>query len=340
MIFLVIAVILTLVMSAFCSLLEAMVLSVSTAEIEELKNRHEKRGGLLELFKDDIEGTTSAILALNTIANTLGSVLVGGLATGIFGENVLLTVSVSMTTSILLFSEVIPKNVGVLYRSSLVEYFIYPLYVVRLVMVPLSFLCRKLIRLLLNPKEVVEDPDKEITLLVEKGAKEGQLTKDERDMVSNALSLDDISVYSIMTPRPVIGVVDRGLTVGELLKREGGRILFARMPVIGENLDDIRGMIRRRDILGAEEDVRVEDLMQEVTFIPETASGADALEHFLKKQQQFSVVVDEFGVTVGVLTMEDVFEYILGKEIYEKDDVAVDMRALALKKKELKERRI
>jgi CBS domain containing-hemolysin-like protein len=105
------------------------------------------------------------------------------------------------------------------------------------------------------------------------------------------------------------------------------------MPVFGKNLDDIVGIVRSRDLLKAkahDQDAGlVEHFMQEAHFIPETATVGNALQLCLKAHAKLLVVVDEFGATAGVVTMEDVFEHLLGREIFEKDDVAVDMRELA-----------
>ena len=135
-----------------------------------------------------------------------------------------------------------------------------------------------------------------------------------------------------MTPRIVVTALPRTATVGEVF-RDHPNIPFARIPEFGRNLDDIVGLVRRRDLLKAkanDQDIEtVEKLMQEVQFVPETVTVAQALQQFLKTHQQIAVVVDEFGATSGVVSMEDIMEHILGREIFEKDDVAVDMRELA-----------
>ena len=339
MIILSITIFLTLGISAFCSLLEAMLLSTTTSEIQALKKESPKKGHMMEFFKDDIEETSSAILSLNTIANTLGSVIVGGLALESFGEGSLLLFYIGMTISILLFSEILPKNVGVLYSSGLIPKFVYPLYFVRLIMRPLSTLCKKAVKLLVHPKPSSgDDHNKEIILLAEKRAQEGILSKDERDIISNALRLDDVLIRDIMTPRTVITALDRTTTLSDVLNQYPN-VPFARMPVYENNLDHIVGLVRRRDMFNTQGNLTIKDLMQPINFIPENASAAKALQYFLKSHQQLLVCVDEFGSTSGVVTMEDVFEQILGKEIFEEDDIAIDMRELAKKKKEETDRK-
>lgn len=328
---------LTILVSGLCSILEAMVLSTKASEIEELRRRHPWRGEKLLQFTKDIDETSSAILGLNTIANTAGASVSGALAGVALGKDSVVLFSLGLTLAILLVSEVIPKNAGVLYRRSLQPILIFPLHVIRIVMTPLSFLCKSTVRLLFSNPPGAQEVDEEIILLAEMSAKEGDISESEREMVSNALRLDETQVHSIMTPRTVVTALDADATVGDVIG-QFRNIPFARMPVYREEVDDTFGIVRRRDILGAAaegaEDTRIGDLAVDAIFIPDTASANDALQTFLKKNQQIAVVVDEFGSVAGVLTLEDVMETILGAEIFEHDDMAVDMREFARLKRE------
>ncbi|TVR48735.1 MAG: HlyC/CorC family transporter [Puniceicoccaceae bacterium] len=327
------ALIFTLGVSFYCSLLESFILSTTVAEIEDLKKRLPKRGRRLESLRIGLSETISTILTLNTIANTLGATLVGGLATKLFGQVWLGVVSGGLTLAILIFSEVIPKNLGVAYRVQLQPLLIGPLHFLRLFFRPINWLCGLAVRLIIRrPVDEGPDRDEEILLLAEKGAKEGTLTRSESSIIANALRLDDVRIGEIMTPRTVVSALNRASTVDEVL-RDFKNLPFARLPVYEDSIDQIVGLVRRRDLLKAmandQHTRKVEELMQEVHFIPETVSAAAALQFFLKTHQQLVVVVDEFGSMAGVLTMEDVIEHILGREIFEKDDLAVDMRELA-----------
>ena len=168
--------------------------------------------------------------------------------------------------------------------------------------------------------------------MAEKGAKEGKLRHAEADVISNALTLDDVAIDDIMTPRTVVFALEKNWTVAEVFKGYKN-IPFARIPVYEETIDQVIGMVRRRDLLqamaGDGQDTKVSELMLPALFVPETANGADTLQRLLSKQQQLAIVVDEFGSVTGVVTMEDIIEHILGREIFEKDDVAVNMRELA-----------
>ena len=332
MLWLIVTVLATLAVSAGCSLFEALMLSTTTAEVEELKRIAPVRGRQLEKLRLELDETLAALLALNTMVTTLGSVLVGALAARRFGNLTLGLIVAGLTIVMLVFTEVIPKNAGVAYRRALQPLVVIPLVTLRRALSPVTFCCNLIVRTVVGSAPSAHKSDEEIILLAERGAEEGTLTKSESNIIANALSLDDVRVSEIMTPRSVVTALRRNATVGEVF-HEFPNLPFGRMPVYGKNLDDIAGLVRRRDLLKAKANDQdfelVEKTMQEVHFIPETVTVGNALQVFLKTHQQMLVVVDEFGSTAGVVTMEDVIEHLLGREIFEKDDVAVDMRELA-----------
>jgi CBS domain containing-hemolysin-like protein len=335
------AIVLTLGLSFFCSLLEAMILSTTVIEIESLKSTHPRAGAVIEKLKTGIDETISAILTLNTTANTLGSVIIGSIAAHLFNSASVGIISVLLTITILIFSEVIPKNIGVAHRVKLQPKMAWPLLTLCRALRPVTYLCNRIVRLFVkNPAPATTSGD-EIILLAERGAQQGAITHHESDIIANALSLDDVRVSEIMTPRTVVTMLRRDATVGEVFKAHPN-IPFGRMPVYAKNIDDITGIIRRRDLLKAkandQDSELIGRLMQEAHFIPETVTAAAALQVILKVHQQLLVAVDEFGATAGVVTMEDIMEHILGREIFEKDDIAVDMRELARSKKQKAEK--
>jgi len=337
MVWLVLAIAATLVISFLCSLFEALVLSTTTAEIEALKKTHPRRGELLEALKGGLDQTISAILTLNTIANSLGSVLIGALAAHLFEETVLVAITVGFGVTLLVAGEVLPKTLGVAHRPALQPYVVYPLWWLRRVLLPVTWVCNRLVRLVVRDRAIAHRSDEEIILLAERGAQQGTLSKSESSIIANALSLDDVRVTALMTPRTVVAALPKDATVAGIFQ-EFPNLPFGRLPVYAKNLDDIVGLVRRRDLLKAKANdldaESVERLMHEVHFVPETATAANALQVFLKTHQQLLVVVDEFGATAGVLTMEDVMEHLIGGEIFEKDDFAVDMREVARAKQQ------
>ena len=325
-------IIVTIGTSFFCSLAEAVILSTTTAEIEALKKARPRRGAMLEALKRDIDATISAILTLNTAANSLGSVVVGALAAHYYSDTQLVGISIGFGAMLLVFSEVLPKNIGVSHRRTLQPYVVYSIGWLRRALFPVTWLCALVVRPFVGPPAKVHGSDEEIMLLAQRGAQEGTLSASESNIIANALSLDNVRVSEIMTPRTVVTALNRSQSVAEVFD-EHPTLPFGRMPVYGKNLDDILGIVRNRDLLKAkahDQDAGlVEQFMQEAQFIPETATVANALQISLKTHNKLLVVVDEFGATAGVVTMEDIIEYLLGREIFDKDDVAVDMRELA-----------
>lgn len=338
------ALVFTILVSAICSILEAMLLSTTPVDIERLSQSHLKRGKLLDKYLSNIEETSSAILSLNTIANTLGATLVGGLGVQLWPDdpNILLKISSFMAVAILFFSEIIPKNVGIVYRSELLPYMPHVLNGVCSIMMPLSRLVGTFVKFILNSKKKESDSDEDIILMAEKSAKDGTLTDNERDMISNALTLDDIAISEIMTPHSVIYALDVDETIGTLFKANR-ELPFGRIPIFYRDLNTIVGIVRRRDLLSAkakdQDTMKIRALAQKPIFIKEKAVAAEALELFLKHRQQLAIVINDNKETVGVLSMEDVIEHIIGEEIFEDDDPAIDMRELArLKDSQLKKK--
>ncbi|HQU08849.1 MAG: hypothetical protein B7X06_01095 [Verrucomicrobia bacterium 21-51-4] len=329
----ILAIFLTLSISALCSLLEAFILSTKTSEIEALKTSMPRRGHLLEVFREDITQTSSAILTLNTIANTLGAMWIGSISGETLGEHSLIYISCFITLGILIFAEILPKNLGIIYRKNLQKHLVYPLFAIVYLMRPLSWMCKKIVNLIIPaPREDEDDSDTEIILLAQKSATEGTLSTSESEMVQNALKLDKIVVNEVMTPRTVVFALNKDSTVEEVLKAHRN-IPFARIPVYESTIDHCVGLIRRRDIFlyqnETEENKPLKELMSSVHFIPDTVTLADALRECLKHHQQILVAVDEYGSTSGVITMEDIIEQLLGQEIFETDDVAINMREFA-----------
>ncbi len=342
MIYLVITVVLTLVISSCCSLLEAIVLGTTHLEIETLKKLSKNRGVILENLISEIDKSTSSILTMNTIANTFGATLAGTQFAMLFGAGAAAQYifPAAMTISILFVSEILPKNVAILYRPYLQKYVTYPLYWLCIVMSPIARTSSWVINKVIPRRGKHKQPsDDEIIMLANKGQKDGLISLQERDLIANSLSLDDITIAEIMTPRTVVFALDSSLTADEAFEMEGG-LKFSRMPVYNDSIDKIVGIVRRREILTAVADdrgsVKLSELATPAMFVPENGSALAVLRQFIKKHQQLGIVVDEFASLTGVVSLEDIFEHLLGSEIFDNDDMAVDMRELARNKRNRK----
>ncbi len=335
---LIVAILLTIIFSALFSMLEALILSTTVPEIELFKQTQPKVGERLELYIREMENTTSALLTLNTIANTSGTAVVGYFAGQIFSASGVTGVTSGFIVAILLFSEILPKNIGVLYRRNLLPIAVPIIGFIRVIMKPFSFLGKIIIRIVAGEKHQANDSGEEIALLAAKSASEGHLSTDESNLILNSLRIDDVAVRDIMTPRTVVEAFEENRTLEDIFSAYK-HIPFGRLPVYKENIDQITGIVRRRDLLvawGEDKDkMAVKTLAHPCLFIPEHVTALDALQTLIKEHEQLAIVVDEFGNTAGVLSLEDIFETILGKEIFEKDDIAIDMRELAKKKSKI-----
>jgi len=337
------AIALTLAISFMCSIFEAMTLSTTMLEIEALKPARPKAAALLERIKSRLDETIAAILTLNTIVNVIGSMIIGSLAARLFEHNATLiaALSAALTFTLLVFAEVLPKNFAVAHRRQLQPLLAWPLFALARTLRPVTYVSNLIVRAFVKPAPPETISDEQILLLARRGVKQGTLTTSESSIIANTLSLDDVRIAGIMTPRTVVTALPKNATIAEVFKTHPN-IPFGRLPVYEKNIDDIVGIVRRRDLLKAkanDQDAEtVGRLMQEAHFIPETVTAANALQLILKAHQKLLVVVDEFGVTAGVVTMEDIMEHILGREIFETDDIAVDMREFARRKKQKAER--
>lgn len=325
------AVFFTLGVSALCSVLEAMLLSTRSIEIDRLKETHPRAGQLMELLRGDLEGTIASILTVNTVANTLGSICVGALAANLFGSFWVGVISAVLTLCILFFSEILPKNVGVMYRTKLQPFMVFPLFGIYRLAAPLTNISTWVIRRMLRrPPET--NTEGELEILAERELQEGRLQEAQYRLIRSSLLLQDITVEEVMTPRNVVLTCEATETVRAMFDRLQ-KIPFARIPVRGESQDDIVGVVRRKDLLHALVTGRGEETVASMQYapviVPEIGRLVSALELMFKQHQQLAIVVDEFGGFAGVLTLEDIFEFLVGREFYEHDDMAVDMQEFA-----------
>jgi CBS domain containing-hemolysin-like protein len=236
-----------------------------------------------------------------------------------------------MTLGILFFSEILPKNIGVLYRPKLLPVMVYPLFGIYRLAGPLTNFSSWLIRRILR-KPPETNFEGEIEMLAEREAREGRMNAAQLRMIRSALDLDEATVEDAMTPRNVVLTCEADETAVEFFTRIK-KVPFARIPVVGTSPDDILGVLRRKDLMQTlvtgRGEATVRSLMRAPVIVPEIGKLASALEMMLAEHQQLAVVVDEFGGFAGVVTLEDIFEFLIGREFYEADDVAVDMRELA-----------
>jgi len=335
---LIVSVGIALVVSGICSIFEAALYSISLTQIEVLAQSGKKSGRLLKSLRADIHKPITAILTLNTIAHTMGAAVAGASAVAVFGEEYLGWFSAIFTLAILLFTEILPKTAGVAYANQLAPWFAHPLRWLVVAMGPLIWLCQVVTRLI--PRQTGEAlvSAREVRAIAMLSRKAGEIEPDQEMVIANILELRHKTVRQVMTPRTVTFTLSEHLTVGQAMETRSRWQRHSRVPVYDENPDDVVGIVLRQDLLSSfaddEDERRLTDIMHPVHFVPESAPLNRVLVDFLERRQHLFVVVDEYGGVTGVISMEDVLEEIVGREIMDESDQASDMRELARQKRQ------
>lgn len=336
MIQLVTAVGLAVSLSAMCSLFEAVLYSVPVSHIESLAERGRASGRILRELRRHVDRPISAILSLNTIANTAGAAIAGAAAASVFGQESLPYFSAVFTLAILILSEVVPKTAGVVYSRSLAGPIARPLQALVWVFAPLVWLCRGVTRLIQRRRADQSISEEELIVMARLGLQAGTIEADEFEVIENILELERTRARQVMTPRSVMVALEQGVPV-DRARQEPGVLTHSRIPVYDGAPDEVIGIVHRRDILTAvadgEGETTVGRLMQPVHFVPDSITLDRALRLFLERREHLMVVVDEHGGVAGILTLEDVLEEILGREIVDEFDETADLREAARRRR-------
>lgn len=333
---------LAIIVSFACSLWESVLLSITPSYVSHARSGGTATGRLLTEFKQDIDRPLSAILTLNTIAHTVGAIGVGAQASRIWGSggielaglvlNYEAIVAAVTTLAILVLSEIIPKTIGANNWERLAPFTVASLKMLIVVLWPLVWMSQAITYHLKKDKSLPVFSRAEFLAMTEMGRTEGQLDEREAAVINNLLSLNRLRVHDVMTPRPVVIGGDQTDTVEAFLAKNPD-LPFSRIPVYEDVIDKVTGVIFKDDLLGAvgtgDGHRTLAELERKALFIPETLSLATALSQLLEQRQQLAVVVDEYGVTAGVITVEDILETLLGLEIMDEQDSVADLQRLA-----------
>ncbi len=322
---------LALGVSFLCSLTESGLLSLSRSRVATLVKEGRPTGRILNRMKENIERPLAAILTLNTVAHTIGAAGVGAQAYVVFGSEWIAVTSGVLTVLILVFSEIIPKTLGVVYAGRLAPFTAYTITGMIYLSYPLVIVFQALSR---RPGRGDEQKltREDFAVIAELGQTEGALHEREYRVIRNLLRLRKVPVGDVMTPRTVVFMLQKEMTVQQALD-EHGPLRFARIPVFGDGPDDVDGIVLRHTLSETlregHGDWAVERIATPIHAVPEKAPLDQVLDEFIRRKSQLFLAVDEHGGTAGIVTLEDAIETLLGTEIMDETDQVADMRKLA-----------
>ena len=326
---------LTLILSFMCSLLEATLLSSTSSYIESLdkKGYSPKTVDLAKDVKQNIDKSISSILTLNTFANTMGAAGVGAQAAIIFGSNWQAVIAFALTLMVLFISEIFPKTLGAIYWRKFIVPATYIISFMVKVTYPFIFLATFITNALQKGRKNEANFSKdEIITIVDMSEKEGVLQAKESILIKNLFKLKNIKAKDIMTPRTVVFAFDSKTTLKEALLNDN-LYVYSRIPVYNESIDDIAGVVFKQTILEKrvkkKKKTLLKDIIVPVHKVPENISVSTLFDMFIRMKMHLFIVQDEYGQTSGVVTLEDALETLLGIEIVDEMDQVTDMQEFA-----------
>ncbi|MCT7497180.1 CNNM domain-containing protein [Aliarcobacter cryaerophilus] len=326
---------LTLILSFMCSLLEATLLSSTSSYIESLdkKGYSPKTVDLAKDVKQNIDKSISSILTLNTFANTMGAAGVGAQAAIIFGSNWQAVIAFILTLMVLFISEIFPKTLGAIYWRKFIVPAVYIISFMVKITYPFIFIATFITNTLQKGrKNEVNFSKDEIITIVDMSEKEGVLQAKESVLIKNLFKLKNIKAKDIMTPRTVVFAFDSKTTLKEALLNDN-LYVYSRIPVYNESIDDIAGVVFKQTILEKrvkkKKKTLLKDIIVPVHKVPENISVSTLFDMFIRMKMHLFIVQDEYGQTSGVVTLEDALETLLGIEIVDEMDQVTDMQEFA-----------
>lgn len=313
--------------SFICSVMEASLLSIVPSYIAQLEDKSPKLFHKLSDMKEHINEPLAAILSLNTIANTVGATGVGAQVAALYGQAYIGVASGIMTCLILTISEILPKSIGAKYWKRLIPVLVPVLSVMIVVLKPFIWLSALITRWFVS-NEDCSNTKEEIKALAKMGQAARVVDDVEYRIIVNTINLKQLDVKDVMTPRTVVHVVEPGMKIKDFDKFLA-TTPFSRFPIIDEKKQIFKGYIHKSSSYKAKDDDKVEKFSRDMrSFAPE-ARLQDVLSAMLEDHNHMALVVDQLGNWIGIVTLEDIIETIIGKEIVDETDTITDMQLYA-----------
>ena len=333
--------------SFLCSIFEAVLLSITPSYVRVKKQEGGRMGELLVQFKNELNEPLTAILSLNTIAHTVGAILVGASTGAAFGEGGVelpfvgyelsyeVLVSVVMTLAILIFSEIIPKNLGAMYWKQLAPFTVKSLDILVKIfrLLGIVWISNKINQVLGGgDAHSTALTRTEFALMAEAQTESGGLKEEEGRILRNLLNFESLTVHDVMTPRTVVVGAKATMTIQDFYEKFDNSP-FSRYPVFGETRDQVQGYVLKdmvyKAIIQQRQQETIATLQRPLLAIPQDTSLHNLIDMMLERREPIAMVVDEFGGMEGLVTMEDAMETLLGLEIMDEMDSTQDMQSLA-----------
>lgn len=342
---------LSILFSFLCSILEAVLLSITPSFITLKQQENKSYVDYLQYLKKDVDQPLIAILTLNTIAHTVGAILVGvqaenlDLEWNVLGFNTVAIVSAVMTFLILTVSEIIPKTIGATYWKSLAG---FTTLMLKILIFPLRWtgilwLLQLTTRLIGKSAHVNTMSREEFMAIADTAEEEGAIKGNETTVIKNLLAFKLISAKDVMTPFTVALIEDEETSLLEF-HEEHKNLKFSRIPVFKDKSHNITGFVLKDDIL--EELVeqngekKLKEIKRDILIVNSFQPIPELFNQLIKNKAHIAIVVDEFGNMIGLITMEDIIETLLGLEIMDESDNVEDMQVLARKNWEKRAKRL
>jgi len=300
-------------LSAFFSSSETALLSVNRFKMEKLAKEGNKAAQLVLKLLDDPQKLITTILIGNNLVNIAAASISTAIAIKLFGDVGVGIATLVVTILTIIFGEVLPKNLALKYPEKLALLFTRFLLILEFLFYPFTYMLTKLISLLFPTDNENKLTEEELKIILEHSEKEGAIDKEEKELIENVLELDKTTVDEIMTPRTKIVAVEMNTPLKEVLNKmiESS---YSKLPVYEENLDNIRGIVYLKDVLrNLNKNKQLKDIMRTPYFIPETKIVADLFKEMKEKKRKMAIVIDEYGGVAGLVTLEDILEYIVGQ---------------------------
>ena len=322
------AVSLALIVSFLCSIFESVLLSIKYAQVESLAQQGKRSGQLLKEFKHRIDMPIAAILITNTIAHTVGTAVAGATYEDVFSADTLWIFTIVFTTAVLLFTEIIPKTLGITHAVRLATPVAYGIHALTVALRPLVLLSGGVSRSLRGGKGRPVTSLEEIRLLAAFGRTEGVVGVQTAAIIVGASRLRELTASDVMLPRKQVVYLSANSSRQRLLRimKQSGH---SRFPFSMTNqLDQVSGIVMAKELLfqlqeNADETIDWSRLVYEPIFVPETAPLNSLLRTFKEARRHMAIVVDEYGDVQGIVTFEDVLEEMVG-DIFDESDRPIE----------------